>query len=86
MKSAPKVSFVDLSAGIAPLEEEYLTAIRNVIREAKTHQLRSLIQQGARDGMATLEKTLSDLVSNGTVSFHDAVAKAVLPKEIRVAA
>ena len=61
-------------------------AIRNVIREGKTHQLRSLIQQGAREGMATLEKALSDLVTQRVVTLEDATAQASQPKEIRIAA
>ena len=60
-------------------------AIRNVIREGKTHQLRSLIQQGARDGMETLERAMSDLVATRTISFEDAVARATQPKEVRAA-
>lgn len=61
-------------------------AIRNVIREGKTHQLRSLIQQGAREGMATLEKALSELVASRTVSYEDATARASQPKEVKLAA
>lgn len=60
-------------------------AIRNVIREGKTHQLRSLIQQGVREGMETLERALSDLVASRTISFEDAVARASQPKEIKAA-
>ncbi len=61
-------------------------AIRNVIREGKTHQLRSLIQQGAREGMATLEKALSELVASRTVSYEDATARASQPKDVKLAA
>ncbi len=61
-------------------------AIRNVIREGKTHQLRSLIQQGARDGMETLEKAMSTLVDHKAISYEDAVARASFPREIKLAA
>ncbi len=61
-------------------------AIRNVIREGKTHQLRNLVQQGTREGMATLERALNDLVARHAVSYEDASSRAVLPKEIKPAA
>ena len=59
-------------------------AIRNLIREGKTHQLRSMIAQGLREGMETLERALSDLVASRTISYDDAVARASQPKEVRV--
>ncbi len=58
-------------------------AIRNIIREGKTHLLRNFVQQGTREGMSTLEHSLNELVANGTVSFDDARARAVLPNEIK---
>jgi twitching motility protein PilT len=61
-------------------------AVRNVIREGKTHQLRNLIQQGIREGMETLERSLSDLVTQRTVSYEDAIARAIVPKDVRQAA
>ena len=59
------------------------SAIRNTIREGKTHQIRNMLAQGARDGMQTLERSLSDLVTAGVVSYDDAVSRAVIPKEVR---
>jgi twitching motility protein PilT len=58
-------------------------AIRNVVREGKTHQLRNLVQQGTREGMTTLERVLNELVANGTISVDDARARAVLPNDIK---
>ncbi len=60
-------------------------AIRNVVREGKTHQLRNLIAQGTREGMTTLERSLNDLVASGMITFDDARARAVLPNEIKPA-
>ena len=57
-------------------------AVRNLIKEGKTHQLRNSLVTGARDGMVTLEQSLSRLVQDGTVSEADAVARSLYPKDI----
>ena len=59
------------------------TAVRGLIREGKTHQIRNVISQSVRDGMQTLEQSLSVLVAHGIVSYEDALARAVVPKELR---
>ncbi|WP_201582416.1 type IV pilus twitching motility protein PilT [Psychrobacter immobilis] len=43
-------------------------AIRNLIRENKIAQMYSAIQTGAGDGMITLDQTLKNLVTKGTIS------------------
>lgn len=58
-------------------------AIRSLIREGKSHQIRNIMSQSVREGMQTLEQSLSVLVAHGLISYDDAVARAVLPKEIR---
>jgi twitching motility protein PilT len=60
-------------------------AIRNTIRDGKTHLIRNLVQQGTREGMATLERSLNELVATRTISFEDARSRAVLPAEIKAA-
>ncbi len=58
-------------------------AVRNLIREGKTHQLRSVIQTGARFGMQTLDQSLRQWVERGVVSVEDALAVAVDQDEFR---
>ena len=58
-------------------------AIAAIIREAKTHQIYSAIQTGARDGMCTMEKSLATLVAAGLVSEEDALSKANHVQELR---
>jgi twitching motility protein PilT len=58
--------------------------VRNLIKEGKTHQLRNSLVTGARDGMNTLEHSLSHLVQRGVVSLDDAVARSLYPKDIEV--
>ena len=59
-------------------------AVRNLIKEGKTHQLRNSLVTGARDGMNTLEHSLSLLVQQGVVSLDDALARSLYPKDIEV--
>jgi len=57
--------------------------IRNLIKEGKTRQLRNSITTGQRDGMQTLEMSLSELVKNGIVTHEDATSRSMYPQEIR---
>ncbi|AIY19835.2 type IV pilus twitching motility protein PilT [Pimelobacter simplex] len=57
-------------------------AVRNLIKEGKTHQLRNSIVTGAQDGMVTLEQSLSQLIQAGIVTEQDAVARSLYPKDI----
>jgi len=59
------------------------SAARNLIREGKTNQLRNVISTSQKDGMQTLEDSLSELVAAGTVSYEDAVSRSVHVKEVK---
>jgi twitching motility protein PilT len=52
-------------------------AVRNIIREGKTHQLDAVIQTGADQGMQTMDRTLVGLVQSGAVTFDEARSFAV---------
>lgn len=60
------------------------SAIRGLIREGKTHQLRNVISQSVASGMQTLEQSLSVLVHHGLITPDDAIERAVLPGELRL--
>jgi twitching motility protein PilT len=57
-------------------------AVRNLIRESNTRQLRNAITMGQADGMQTLEMHLSELVTTGIVDRDEAVHRSLYPKEI----
>ena len=57
-------------------------AVRNLVKEGKTHQLRNSLVTGMRDGMVTLEQSLSVLIQDGVVSESDAVARSLYPQDI----
>ena len=47
-------------------------AVRNIIREGKSHQLDAVIQTGAEFGMQSMDKTLVSLIHNGTITYDEA--------------
>ncbi len=51
-------------------------AVRNMIRENKVHQLPSVIQTGAKDGMQSLDQHLKTLVKQRRISAEEAVTHA----------
>ncbi|MCA9343575.1 MAG: type IV pilus twitching motility protein PilT [Candidatus Nomurabacteria bacterium] len=52
-------------------------AVRNIIREGKTHQLEAVIQTGAEFGMQSMDKTLVGLIHAGTITYDEARNYAV---------
>lgn len=52
-------------------------AVRNIIREGKSHQLEAVIQTGAEFGMQSMDKTLVNLIKVGTISYDEARNYAV---------
>ena len=48
-------------------------AIRNMIRESKTHQLESAIASGGAQGMRTMDMALLDLVREGKITAETAL-------------
>ena len=57
-------------------------AVRNLIREAKTFQMPTLIQTGAAAGMTTMEQSLKSLHDRGLISYEDALDHATDPREL----
>ncbi len=60
------------------------SAIRNLIREAKAHQMNSIIQTQNGIGMQTMDQALRDLVLNGQVDYETAMSRAHNPAELEV--
>lgn len=51
-------------------------AIRNLIREAKSHQITSVIQTAAESGMQTMDQALRDLYKQSQITLEDAMRRA----------
>lgn len=56
-------------------------ALRNIIREGKTHQLQSYIQTGSQYGMVSMDAALGKLVRMHVVDKEVALQRCVEPKE-----
>ena len=58
------------------------SAVRNIIREGKSHQLDAVIQTGADQGMQSMDRTLANLIRNGTITYDEARNFAVDQSEL----
>jgi twitching motility protein PilT len=60
------------------------SAIRNLIREDKLHQIYSMMQAGQGEhGMITMTQSLYEAYSKGLISYDEAINRAVYPDEVR---
>jgi twitching motility protein PilT len=57
-------------------------AVRNIVREGRSSQLRNQISTGAKDGMQTLEASLSQRVDAGLVEADEAASRSMHAGEI----
>jgi twitching motility protein PilT len=57
-------------------------AVRNLVREGKSRQLRNTMISGQSEGMQTIEMDLARLVAAGLISLETAMAESAYPKEI----
>jgi twitching motility protein PilT len=58
-------------------------AIRNLIREGKTHQIYSVLQTSAATGMQTMDAHLAQLARMGAITREMAERRAAVPEELR---
>ena len=58
-------------------------AVRNLIREGKSRQLRNVVATGGPDGMQTIEMDLARLVTSGLVTMEMAQSISAYPSEIQ---
>jgi twitching motility protein PilT len=55
------------------------TAVRNLIREGKIHQLPGTMQVSQKDGMQTMDMALKDIVARGLVTIEEAQSRSSTP-------
>jgi twitching motility protein PilT len=58
-------------------------AVRNLIREGKTHQIYSMLQAGGRYGMVTMDMSLVQLVRSGRIALDMAVERCGNEEDFR---
>jgi twitching motility protein PilT len=79
------VKTIDGNSRVAAFETLVgVSSVRSLIREAKTHQISSLIQTGMKQGMITMDQSLANLVNGGVVSFEAAAEKAQNLAEFKI--
>ena len=70
-KNSGRVAAVEIMTGT--------TAVRNLIREGKIHQLPGTMQVSQKDGMQTMDMALMDLAARGIVTQEEAQLKSMTP-------
>ena len=58
-------------------------AVRNLIRESKSHQIYSVLQTGGSHGMQTMDASLAQLVRAGKITRQLAESRAHSAEELR---
>ncbi len=56
------------------------SAVRNMIRESKAHQLDNVIAQSAAEGMITMDQSILTLVQAGRLRPEEAVRHCIEPR------
>lgn len=59
------------------------TAISNLIREGKIHQVQSALETGSREGMTTLDRSIQKLYDEGYISYEEAKASMRNPSQLK---
>ena len=73
-----------LNGGVAPAFEimHCTSAIKNLIREGRTHQISAVINTSADEGMVGMDNSLLELYRKGLISRENALAHAFLPESL----
>ncbi len=74
-----------ISGGFIPACEVMIcnTAVANLIRENKNHEIPAVIETSMKEGMITLNRSLSDLVRNKEISLNDSIDYSLNPMELK---
>lgn len=71
-----------ISGGMIPAYELLVnnSAVSNLIREGRTHEIQTVIETGLEQGMIDMNRSLADLVKKGEVTVENAFAYSINPK------
>ena len=71
-----------ISGGLVPAYELLVAtpAVRNLIREKRSHEIQTVIETGADDGMIDLNRSLAGLVRAGEITPEAAYSRSLNPK------
>lgn len=71
-----------IGGGLIPAYELLIAnnAVANLIREKRTHELNTVIETGAQEGMIDMNRSLAELVARGEISADSAYQFSLNPK------
>jgi twitching motility protein PilT len=74
-----------IAGGLIPACELLISnsAVQNLIREKRTHEIQTVIETGAQDGMIDMNRSLADLVRAGEISVESAYARSLNPNVLQ---
>lgn len=74
-----------ISGGLIPAYELLINnnAVSNLIREARIHEIDTVIETSLDQGMVSLNRSLVDLVRRGEITIENAIAFSLNPKELQ---
>lgn len=73
-----------ISGGLVPATELLInnSAVSNLIREKRTHEINSVIETSSEEGMIDLNRSLATLVRNGEITVENAFQFSANPKTL----
>jgi len=74
-----------ITGGLVPAYELLVNtnAVSNMIRERRTHEIDTMIETGAEDGMISMNNSLTKLVRTGEISVESAIAASFDPQGLQ---
>lgn len=74
-----------VSGGLVPAAEVMIAnpAVRNLIRENKTHELDMVVETSSEEGMISLNRSLTRLVRKGEITLENAMLYSLNPGELQ---
>lgn len=71
-----------ISGGLVPAYELLInnSAVANLIREGRTHEITTVVQTSSQEGMVDMDRSLAELVRRGEITVEHAYERAVDPK------
>jgi len=73
-----------ISGGLIPAYELLInnSAVANLIREKRIHEVNTVIETGSKDGMIDMNRSLSELVRAGQITVENAYLYSLNPKNL----
>jgi twitching motility protein PilT len=74
-----------ISGGLIPAYELLISnsAVQNLIREKRAHEIQAVIETGAQEGMIDMNRSLADLVRAGEISIESAYSRSLNPNVLQ---